>query len=79
MKAPKYVVLSLQDCINIGINAFALKLLAESFADDPAKFGDDNILFRLEAHNGQDVWMLVTKTMPNLADFEDAPPGIDPL
>jgi hypothetical protein len=44
MKAPKYAVLTMQEAINAGINAFAFQLLAESFGDDPQKFGGENKL-----------------------------------
>jgi hypothetical protein len=72
MKMPKYVLLSMQDCIDVGLNAFALELIAESFADKPEKFGADNLVVRLEAHNHQEVWMVLTKTAIQPQDFTDA-------
>jgi hypothetical protein len=69
MKIPDRVFVGNQDLLNAGLNAFALELLAESFADDPARFGDSNILLRATAHNGQDVWFVLTKTQPRPEDF----------
>lgn len=70
MKLPKYVAFSHQDAHQLGINPFALTLLAESFADDPAKFADDNVLVCATAHNGTEVWILLMKTQPRPEDFK---------
>jgi hypothetical protein len=72
MRLP-YVLESKQAMLNMGLNAFAIfaiDLLAESFADDPDKFGDKNLLLRALAHNGTEVWIVVTKTQPVPQDFE---------
>jgi hypothetical protein len=69
MKKPKYFVDSLQGCIDLGLNAFALKLLAESFADAPEKFGGENVILVAQAHNRQPVYFIMKKTMPTAEDF----------
>ena len=69
MKLPKYFVDSPQAAINAGINGFALTLLAESFADVPDKFGDENIALLGVAHNRQEVWFVMSKTAPKQSDF----------
>ena len=63
-----------QAIADAGLNPFAATLLAESFADNPATFGDDNVLLKAAAHNGQEVWILLTKTMPAVEDFAAPPP-----
>jgi hypothetical protein len=50
MKQPKYFVETMQQCISLGLNAFALQLMAESFADNPNKFKGENVVFLAEAH-----------------------------
>ena len=70
MKAPKYCVETTQQAINLGLNGFALTLMAESFADAPVKFDNENVAFLAHAHNGQEVWFIMTKTRPRLEDFE---------
>lgn len=74
MKLPEYFLDDVQQCVNVGLNGFALQLVAESFADKPELFGDHNLVMRLHAHNGQEVWMIVTKTRPTAADFDKEQP-----
>lgn len=74
MKTPKYFIGTMQQALDAGLNAFAFQLLAESFADHPEKFGDDNLALLFHAHNGQQVWFLMTKTAPKDEDF-DPPEG----
>lgn len=73
MKLPKYFVETMQQAIDLHLNAFALQLMAESFGDDPQKFGDENVVFLAHAHGGHEVWFLMTKTMPTKRDFDPAP------
>lgn len=77
MKRPKFAALGVQAMINSGINGFAAQLLAESHADDPAKFGDDTVLLMAKAHNGTPVYMLISTQMPEKEQF-DAWSTIDP-
>ena len=70
MKLPKYFIETLQQASDCGINPFALKLLAESFADKPERFGNDNVILLAHAHNGQEVWFIMTKIKPEEKDFE---------
>lgn len=72
IKCPEMVLPTMQDAINVGLNAFALQLVAESFSDDPAKFGDKTVLVRMEDHNHHEVWMVLTKTAPKPEDFAPA-------
>jgi hypothetical protein len=74
MKRPKYFVETPQQASDVGVNPFALTLLAESFADAPDRFGGENVVFLAHAHNGQEVWFVMTKTRPKLEDFEAEPP-----
>src|ERR1017187_2269608 len=76
MKAPKYFVETMQQAINLHMNAFALQLMAESFADALEKFGDENVVFLCHAHNHQPVWFIMSKTMPTAKDFDPAVPPI---
>lgn len=69
MKAPKYFVETMQQASDVGINPFALTLLAESFADNPERFGGENVVLLAHAHNGQEVWFIMSKTRPCAADF----------
>jgi hypothetical protein len=62
----------MQQASDIGINPFALQLLAESFADEPDKFGGENVAFLARAHNDQQVWFVMSKTMPTAKDFDGA-------
>ncbi len=81
MKAPSYFVETSQQASDVGINPFALTLLAESFADEPDRFGAENVVLLAHAHNGQDVWFIMTKTRPKAGDFDDNPsamPSTDP-
>jgi hypothetical protein len=71
VKLPTIVARGTQDCGRAGLNPFALQLVAESFADDPDKFADNDVLAAIRAHNGQEVWILLTKTMPKPGDFTD--------
>lgn len=73
MKRPKYFAATMQDAHNIGVNPFALTLLAESFADVPSRFGDENLIFLSHAHNGQEVWFVMSRTRPIDADFDGLP------
>lgn len=75
MKLP-ILLTAAQTQSHAGVNPFAATLLAESFADNPATFGDDNVLLGARAHNGQEVWILLTKTMPTVEDFAAVPPII---
>jgi hypothetical protein len=70
MKLPKYFIETMQDALNVGFNAFALQLLAESFSDNIEKFGDENIVVLMHDHQKRDVWMILTKKMPVKEDFE---------
>lgn len=62
MKRPLYALTDQQQ-INAGLNPFAARLLAESFADKPEQFGDNNVLIRTTTHNGQTVYLILTKTL----------------
>ncbi len=73
MKAPKYCIVTLQQAIDLGLNGFALVLMAESFADAPAKFDHENVAFLAHAHNGQEVWFIMSKSRPRLEDFDGTP------
>lgn len=70
MKAPKYAITTMQDAINVGINAFAFQMLAESMGDVPEKLGDANLLLSFEDHNHNRIWFVMTKTKPVAEDFE---------
>jgi len=70
MKLPKYFVQTAQDASDIGINPFALTLLAESFADDPNRFHGENVVLLGHAHNGVEVWFILTTTQPKESDFD---------
>jgi hypothetical protein len=72
MKAPKYFVETMQQAIDLHLNAFALQLMAESFGDMSEKFGDENVVFLAHAHNYQPVWFIMSKTMPTAKDFDAA-------
>jgi hypothetical protein len=73
MKLPRYFVETSQQASDCGINPFALTLLAESFADKPDRFGDENAVLLAQAHNGQAVWFILTKRCPRPEDFDPAP------
>ncbi len=73
MKAPKYFVANSQEAADVGINPFALTLLAESFADNPERFGDENVILLAHAHNGQEVWFIMSKHRPMSSDFDTLP------
>lgn len=77
MKLPKYIVQGVQGCIDLHLNGFALQLMAESFSDDPAKFGDENVVLVAEDHRGRTVYFVMTKTMPTEKDFD--PPAAELL
>jgi hypothetical protein len=70
VKLPKYFVATPQQASDLHINPFALSLLAESYGDHPEQFGDENVVFLARAHNGQEVWFVMTKTKPTKEDFE---------
>lgn len=72
MKRPKHFIVTLQQASNLGINPFALSLLAESFADKPDLFGNENVVLLARAHTGQEVWFVMTKTQPLVEDFDPA-------
>jgi hypothetical protein len=78
MKRPKYFVQGVQECINAGLNGFALQLMAESFADDPAKFGDESVILTADSHKGQTVYFVMTKECPSEKDFDTAPTASAP-
>lgn len=73
MKAPKYMALGVQKMIDAGINGFAMQLMAESHADDPAKFGDETVVLMAKAHNGTPVYMLISTQAPSLDQFKTWP------
>lgn len=73
MKLPRYFCENHQQAHACGINPFALSLLAESFADEPDKFGSENVALLAHAHNGQEVWFVLTKRRPEPADFDATP------
>lgn len=75
MKTPKYFVETPQQASDIGINPFTLTLLAESFADNPGRFGDENMILLAHAHNGTRVWFVMSKTQPRTDDFTAHPQG----
>jgi hypothetical protein len=75
MKIPKYFIGTMQQALDVGLNPFAFQLMAESFADNPEKFGDENLALVFRAHNGQQVWFLLTKTAPKEEDFDR---GLEP-
>lgn len=77
MKAPKFAALTQQEISDSGLNPFAITLLAEAFADDPQKFGNENFIVLGYAHNNQPVWLILTKTAPVAADFEPPPVNAD--
>ena len=70
MKRPKYFVETKQQALDLGLNAFALELMAESFGDMPEKFGGENVVFLAHAHNKQPVWFIMTKVTPTAEDFD---------
>jgi hypothetical protein len=51
--------------------------MAESFSDDPDRFGDENVLLRAVDHKGREVHFIITKIMPTAKDF-DPPEGSRP-
>lgn len=72
MKAPKYFVATMQDASDVRLNPFAFQLMAESFSDDPDRFGDENVVLRSVDHKGREVYFIITKTMPTAKDFDPA-------
>jgi hypothetical protein len=72
MKRPKYFVETMQQALDLGLNAFAMQLMAESFSDVPEKFGDENVVFLTHDHQRREVWFIMTKTMPKAEDFDRA-------
>lgn len=64
----------MQQCIDLGLNAFAFQLLAESFADDSDKFGGENVVLYQEAHDRKPVFFILTKEMPTARDFDAGNP-----
>lgn len=71
MKQPKYFVETMQQALDIGINAFAFQLMAESIGDDPNKFGDENLILQSRTHHGVPIYFIVTKTPPRKEDFTE--------
>lgn len=72
LKMPDMVLPTMQDCLNAGLNAFALQLLAESYSDDGRKHSDKAILIRMEDHQHRDVWIYISRQQPAPADFAPA-------
>lgn len=70
MKAPKYIVPEKRLQAALGLNAFALELVAESYADKPELFNGESVLCLNHAHNGTRVSTLIMATMPTPADFD---------
>lgn len=73
MKRPKYAALTKQDQANIGLNPFAIELMAEAHADKPPAFGDETVMLTASAHNGTIVYMLLSTRRPTLEQFEGWP------
>jgi hypothetical protein len=66
MDKPDYLIVGKQQQIYAGLNAFALELVAESFADDRSKFVEPgkSILCVNRAHNGTPVYIWISAEMP---------------
>lgn len=73
MKAPKYAAFGVQEMIDARINGFAMQLMAESHADDPAKFKDETVVLMAKAHNGTPVYMLISTQAPEPEQFKGWP------
>lgn len=73
MKRPEIVLKSMQSQNDARLNPFAIKLLAESFADVPERFGDKTVVVTGRAHNGTVVWMLISTQQPDAVQFENWP------
>ena len=73
MKKPRYILATMQDQSDVGINTFALQLMAEAHADRPEKFGDETLLLVGHAHNGKPVYMLISTKPPEEEQFKDWP------
>jgi hypothetical protein len=73
MLKPKYAATSGQTQSNVGINPFAVTLIAESFADDPARFGDQTVMVIGHTHSGKPVYMLLSTRMPTVEQFNTWP------
>ncbi len=73
MKKPKYAARTSQEMSDARINPFAVTLLAESFADDPARFGDETVMVVGYTHAGTPVYMLLSTHMPAPEQFRDWP------
>lgn len=73
MKAPKYAAVTMQMMSDAGLNPFAARLLAESHADKPERFGDETIMLVADAHNGTPVYILLSTRRPTLEQFKDWP------
>lgn len=69
LKMPDMVLPTMQACRDVGLNAFALKLLAESYSDDGKLHSDKAILVRMEDHQHRDVWIYISRQEPKPADF----------
>ena len=63
----------MQKMLDSRLNGFGAQLLAESFADDPAKFGDETVLLMAKAHNGTPVYMIISTQKPDLEQFANWP------
>jgi len=72
---PKFVLPTMQACVDAGLNAFALQLVAESYSDGPTKFADAPVLVRMEDHKHREVWIMLWKEQPRPEDFSPAPPA----
>lgn len=73
MKAPKYMSSTMQRTSDARLNPFAAQLLAESFADEPARFGDETVLIVARAHKGTPVFLLLSTRQPTKDQFNDWP------
>lgn len=73
MKFPKYFIPSGQDQIDAGINHFGAQLLAESFADDGKPWKDETVVIVAKAHNGTEVYMVLSTERPTVQQFEGWP------
>ncbi len=73
MKMPKYAAVTMQKQAEVGMNPFALQLVAEAHADDKARFGDETIMAVSRAHDGTPVYMLISTRKPTKEQFENWP------
>lgn len=64
MKFPKWIARTTQEQIDVGLNGFAVTLLAESFAHERERFGEDSILLVGYAKDGLPVYITVASVPP---------------